>query len=168
MDGPLLDLTDPAVRRMIKLAKRRGYVTHDELDQVLSPDEFSPEQIEDVLGQLSETGINVVGTGDDIQDRYRNLARELRNFASGQRGQGRELLENAASVLDAEAGDCWYPYRNGSWVQREAKWFLVFDQQQGVQIAERDATGDWIGQGGQRLTRVTHWRSLPLPPSTSM
>jgi RNA polymerase primary sigma factor len=116
MDRPLLDLTDPAVRRMIKLAKRRGYITHEELDQVLPPDEFSPEQIEDVLGQLSELGINVVGGGDDVQDRYRNLARELRNFASGQRGQGRELLENAATVLDGEAGDCWSPYRSGSWV----------------------------------------------------
>jgi len=59
-DGPLLDLTDAAVRRMIKLAKKRGYVTYDELNEVLPSEEFSSEQIEDVLGQLSEMGINVV------------------------------------------------------------------------------------------------------------
>ena len=59
-DGPLLDLSDAAVKRMIKLAKKRGYVTYDELNEVLPPEEFSSEQIEDVLGQLSEMGINVV------------------------------------------------------------------------------------------------------------
>jgi RNA polymerase primary sigma factor len=59
-DGPLLDLTDAAVRRMIKLAKKRGYVTYDELNEVLPSEEFTSEQIEDVLGQLSELGINVV------------------------------------------------------------------------------------------------------------
>jgi hypothetical protein len=59
-DGPLLDLTDAAVRRMIKLAKKRGYITYGELDQVLPPDEFTPEQIEDVLSQLSGMGITVI------------------------------------------------------------------------------------------------------------
>jgi hypothetical protein len=59
-DGPLLDLTHAAVRRMIKLAKKRGYVTYDELNEVLSPEEFTTERIEDVLGQLSEMGIDVV------------------------------------------------------------------------------------------------------------
>ena len=59
-DGPLLDLTDQSVRKMIKAAKKRGYVTYDQLNEVLPSEEFSSEQIEDVLGQLSEMGINVV------------------------------------------------------------------------------------------------------------
>jgi RNA polymerase primary sigma factor len=59
-DGPLLDLTDQSVKRMVKAAKKRGYVTYDELNQVLPSEEFNSEQIEDVLGQLSEMGINVV------------------------------------------------------------------------------------------------------------
>ena len=59
-DGPLLDLTDAAVKKMIKSARKRGYVTYDELNDVLPSEEFSSEQIEDVLGQLSEMGINVV------------------------------------------------------------------------------------------------------------
>lgn len=63
-DSPLLDLTDQAVKRMIKLAKKRGYVTYDELNEVLPSEEFSSEQIEDVLGQLSEQGINVVDNED--------------------------------------------------------------------------------------------------------
>src|SRR6476661_10469898 len=62
--APLLDLSDAAVKRMIKLAKKRGYVTYDELNEVLPSEEFSSEQIEDVLGQLSEQGINVVDNED--------------------------------------------------------------------------------------------------------
>lgn len=168
MDGPLLDLADPAVRRMIKLAKKRGYVTYDELDQILPPDEFSPEQIEDVLGQLAEIGIDVVEAAEDVRDRYRHLARELRSFASGQQGQRRELLENAAAVLEREADQFWSRYRRGAWVQGEERWYLVFDQQQGMQIAEHEPSGDWVGQSGQRLARVTHWRPLPRPPSSAI
>jgi hypothetical protein len=64
-EGPLLDLTDPAVKRMIRLAKTRGYVTSDELNAVLPPEEFTREQIEDVLGQLYEMGITVVEAEED-------------------------------------------------------------------------------------------------------
>ncbi|MGI6246205.1 MAG: RNA polymerase sigma factor RpoD [Pseudochelatococcus sp.] len=59
-DSPLLDLSDAAVRRMVKLAKKRGYVTYDELNDVLPSEEFNSEQIEDILSQLSEMGINVI------------------------------------------------------------------------------------------------------------
>jgi hypothetical protein len=45
---------------MIKLAKKRGYITYDELDQLLPPEEFSSDQIEDVLDQLSEMGIDLL------------------------------------------------------------------------------------------------------------
>ncbi len=61
-DGPLLDLSDAAVKRMIKLAKKRGYVTYEELNEVLPSEEVSSEQIEDTLAMLSDMGINVVET----------------------------------------------------------------------------------------------------------
>ncbi|CAN0419431.1 unnamed protein product, partial [Discosporangium mesarthrocarpum] len=67
-DGPLLDLTDQSVKNMVKTAKKRGYVTHDELNAVLPSEEFSSEQIEDVLAQLSEMGINVVDNDSDVDD----------------------------------------------------------------------------------------------------
>ena len=67
-DGPLLDLTDQSVKNMVKAAKKRGYVTHDELNAVLPSEEFSSEQIEDVLAQLSEMGINVVDSETDVDD----------------------------------------------------------------------------------------------------
>jgi len=67
-DGPLLDLTDQTVKAMIKTAKKRGYVTHDELNKVLPSEEFSSEQIEDILAQHSEMGITVVDSEEDVDN----------------------------------------------------------------------------------------------------
>ena len=53
-DGPLLDLTDAGVKKFIKQAKTRGYVTMDELNKVLPSEEVTSEQIEDTLAMLSE------------------------------------------------------------------------------------------------------------------
>ncbi len=61
---PLLDLTDAAVRKMIKAAKKRGYVTYQNLNAVLPSEEVTSEQIEDILAMLSEMGINVVEQED--------------------------------------------------------------------------------------------------------
>ncbi len=57
--SPLLDLSDAAVKKMIKQAKKRGFVTFDQLNEVLPSDTTSPEQIEDIMSMLSDMGINV-------------------------------------------------------------------------------------------------------------
>ncbi|CAM5334520.1 RNA polymerase sigma factor RpoD OS=Afipia felis OX=1035 GN=sigA PE=3 SV=1 [Afipia felis] len=57
--SPLLDLSDAAVKKMIKQAKKRGFVTFDQLNEVLPSDQTSPEQIEDIMAMLSDMGINV-------------------------------------------------------------------------------------------------------------
>jgi RNA polymerase primary sigma factor len=57
--SPLLDLSDAAVKKMIKQAKKRGFVTFDQLNEVLPSDSTSPEQIEDIMSMLSDMGINV-------------------------------------------------------------------------------------------------------------
>ena len=59
-DSPLLDLSDAAVKRMLKIAKKRGWVTQEELNAVLPSEEISSDQIEDMNSMLSEMGINVV------------------------------------------------------------------------------------------------------------
>ena len=59
-DSPLLDSSTQAVKKMLARAKERGYVTYDELNAVLPPDQMSSEQIEDTMTLLSEMGINVV------------------------------------------------------------------------------------------------------------
>jgi len=67
-DGPLLDMSDAGVKRMIKLAKQRGYVTYDELNEVLPSEEVSSEQIEDIMAMLNDMGINVVENEDETED----------------------------------------------------------------------------------------------------
>ncbi|TAN52436.1 MAG: RNA polymerase sigma factor RpoD, partial [Rhodospirillales bacterium] len=59
-DSPLLDTLGAAVKRMVAKGKERGYVTYDEINAALPPEEFSSEQIEDTMSMLSEMGINVV------------------------------------------------------------------------------------------------------------
>ncbi len=67
-DGPLLDLTDAGVKKFIKQAKTRGYVTMEELNKVLPSEEVTPDQIEDTLAMLSEMGVNVVEAEEDAQE----------------------------------------------------------------------------------------------------
>ncbi|MFN3347964.1 RNA polymerase sigma factor RpoD [Pseudorhodoplanes sp.] len=57
---PLLDLSDAAVKKMIKQAKKRGYITYEQLNAVMPSEEVTSEQIEDTLSMLSEMGINVI------------------------------------------------------------------------------------------------------------
>ncbi|MEM6440704.1 MAG: RNA polymerase sigma factor RpoD, partial [Pseudomonadota bacterium] len=67
--GPMLDMSQAAVKKMIAAAKAKGYITYDEMNRVLPQDQVSSEQIEDVMSLLSEMGVNVVeeeeGEGDD-------------------------------------------------------------------------------------------------------
>ena len=56
---PLLDRSDAAVKELIRSAKKRGYVTHDQINASLSSDEVKSEQIEDILAKLSEMGVSL-------------------------------------------------------------------------------------------------------------
>ena len=71
-EAPILDLNDADVKKLIKTAKARGYVTYDELNSILPSEEFSSEQIEDVMAKLSELGINVVENDEDDEDEDEN------------------------------------------------------------------------------------------------
>jgi len=66
-DSPLLDLSDAAVKKLIKTAKKRGYVTYEEVNAVLPSDQVSPDQIEDIMSMFSEMGINVVDE-DEVEE----------------------------------------------------------------------------------------------------
>ncbi|WP_413870345.1 RNA polymerase sigma factor RpoD [Albidovulum sp.] len=55
-----LDMSQAAVKKMIADARERGYITYDQLNQALPPEQVSSEQIEDVMSMLSEMGINVI------------------------------------------------------------------------------------------------------------
>ncbi|MGC4026334.1 MAG: RNA polymerase sigma factor RpoD [Mesorhizobium sp.] len=85
-DGPLLDLSDDAVKKMIKAAKKRGYVTMDELNSVLPSEEVSPDQIEDTMAMLSDMGINVVEEDEAAEQEDNTDAEEEANELAEQTG----------------------------------------------------------------------------------
>ncbi|MBN8926381.1 MAG: RNA polymerase sigma factor RpoD, partial [Rhodospirillales bacterium] len=65
VETTLLDVQSAAVKRLVARGKERGYITFDELNAVLPPDQNSSEQIEDVMANLSGMGIQVVGSEDN-------------------------------------------------------------------------------------------------------
>ncbi|MGH6785134.1 MAG: RNA polymerase sigma factor region1.1 domain-containing protein, partial [Sphingomicrobium sp.] len=67
-DAPLLDLNDASIKKLIARAKKRGFVTYDELNEALPQDQMGSEQIEDVMSALNEMGINVVENEEASDD----------------------------------------------------------------------------------------------------
>ena len=85
---PLLDLSDAAVKKMIKQAKKRGYVTYEQLNAVMPSEEVTSEKIEDILAMMNEMGINVVETEEAEAD-----DEESREEAEEEESEGGELVE---------------------------------------------------------------------------
>ena len=84
--GSMLDMSQAAVKKMIATARSRGYITYDELNEVLPPDQVTSEQIEDVMSMLSEMGINVI---DNDEAEEEDGAREV--VPASDDGGSREL-----------------------------------------------------------------------------
>ena len=63
-DAPLIDATGAAVKKLVQKGKEKGFVTYDDLNSALPPEEVSSEQIEDTMSRLNELGINVVEDED--------------------------------------------------------------------------------------------------------
>ena len=69
-----LDMSQAAVKKMIAEARERGYITYDQLNQVLPPDQVSSDQIEDVMSMLSEMGIQVTEDDEEAEEDDSNKA----------------------------------------------------------------------------------------------
>jgi len=67
-DAPLIDLNEASIKKLLAKAKRRGYITVDELNEALPEDQLSSEQIEDVMSAISEMGVNIVENDDDAAE----------------------------------------------------------------------------------------------------
>src|SRR5215831_12151519 len=80
-ESPLLGISDGAVRELVRSAKKRGYVTHDQIKSVLPSEEVNSEQIEEVLAMFSEMGVNVV--------RPRSRAKKERSRAKREKSRAR-------------------------------------------------------------------------------
>src|SRR5690242_819211 len=67
-EAPLIDLNEASLKKLIARAKKRGYITIDELNEALPQDQMSTDQIEDVMSALNEMGVNVVENEDAGDD----------------------------------------------------------------------------------------------------
>src|SRR5947209_2984781 len=85
-ETPPDDLSDAAIKKLIRSAKKRGYVSHDQINSVLPPEEVNSEQIEDVLAMFSEMGVNVVEAEETSEE-------------------GEEPREEADEEAESEGGD---------------------------------------------------------------
>ena len=117
-DAPLLDLSDAAVKRLMKTAKSRGFVTLDQLNAVLPSQEVSPDQIEDTMSMLSDMGITVVESedaeegsadrdtdeADDAEDSARSLVAPSLPAASATRDAQKLELHRHRAVVDRRRG----------------------------------------------------------------
>ncbi|MGY6551792.1 MAG: RNA polymerase sigma factor RpoD [Erythrobacter sp.] len=66
-DAPLIDLNEASIKKLISKAKKRGYVTYDELNEALPSGEMSPDQIEDIQTALSEMGVQIVENDEEAE-----------------------------------------------------------------------------------------------------
>ena len=99
-DRPLLDLSAAAVKELIRNAKKRGYVTHDQINALLSSEEVKSEQIEDILANFSEMGVNVVDTKEAELEEEVATREEPEKEAEGEN----ELVEVQQRSVPAKSG----------------------------------------------------------------
>ena len=100
-DSPLLDLSDAAVKKLIRTAKKRGYVTHDQINALLSSEEVNSEQIEDILAMFSEMGVNVVET-EEAEPEDEGAHDELEEEAEGEHNELVEVKPKALTTKETK------------------------------------------------------------------
>ncbi len=67
-DAPLIDLNDASIKKLIARAKKRGYITYDQLNEALPQEQMSSDQLEDIMSALNEMGVNIVENEDAGED----------------------------------------------------------------------------------------------------
>ena len=99
-DRPLLDLSDAAVNGLIRSAKKRGYVSHDQINALVSSEEVKSEQIEDILAKFSEMGVNVIEIKEAELEQEVAAREETEEEAEGEN----ELVEVQQRSVPAKSG----------------------------------------------------------------
>ncbi|WP_417720881.1 RNA polymerase sigma factor RpoD [Salipiger sp.] len=96
-DGHSLDMSQAAVKKMIADARERGYITYDQLNEVLPPDQVSSDQIEDVMSMLSEMGIQVTEDDEEGEEDDKKGSTDL---VDASKGRDVTLSSGASEKLD--------------------------------------------------------------------
>jgi len=100
-DAPLIDLNDASLKKLIARAKKRGYITIDQLNDALPQDQMSSEQIEDIMSALNEMGVNVVeneDVGEDGEDQQ-DQDDEVESVDAGDGSSG-NVAEKKTTTVD--------------------------------------------------------------------
>ena len=158
-DGPLMDNMAAAVKKMVVRGRERGFVTYDEINAVLPPDQVSSEQIEDTLALLSEQGINVVESEDTDEAEKPAAAKKGDGEADGEEKEEEE--ESSGGNIDADSiGRTDDPVRM---YLREMGSIELLSREGEIAIAKRIEAGrdKMIGalcESPLTMRAVVHWR----------
>ena len=149
-DGPLLDSAVASIKKLLARGKERGYVTYDEINSALPPEQVSSEQIEDTMAQLSEMGINVID-GEESED--------AQGAAEKPATEG---TTTTAPASDEEAGTTDDPVRM---YLREMGSVELLSREGEIAIAKRIEAGreamiEGICESPLTLNALAEWREL--------
>src|SRR5260370_4387485 len=100
-DSQLLDLSDAAVKTLIRSAKQRGYVAHGQINAVVPSEEVNSKQIEDVLAMFSEMGVNVVKT-EEASEEGEEPREEADEEAESEGGELVEVQQKVPAKTEAK------------------------------------------------------------------
>ncbi len=101
-DAPLIDLNEASLKKLVARAKKRGYITYDELNEALPQDQMSTDQIEDVMSALNEMGVNVVENEEADEDDDKADEPEVDSSAGDDDGTDGErfIIEKKKETVD--------------------------------------------------------------------
>jgi len=99
-DSPLIDLNEADVKKLIARGKKRGYLTYDELNAALPQDEMSSEQIEDIMSAISDMGINIVESDEDVQEEADQEADDEVDISAGTGSVSNPAIEKKKETVD--------------------------------------------------------------------
>ena len=147
--GPMLDMSQADIKKMIARAKAKGFITYDELNRALPSDQFSSEQIEDVMSLLSEMGVNVVEEDEETEG----------EDDAGKERAGKEVMTKPSNSTETDRTDD--PVRM---YLREMGTVELLSREGEIAIAKRIEAGRTTMIGGlceSPLTfrAITIWRS---------
>src|SRR5471032_1793435 len=149
-DAPLLDTLGAELKKLVQKGKERGYVTYDELNAALPPDEVSSEQIEDTMAMLSEAGVNVVEAEESEETPAANPAEPAKTA----------VVAAEATGEDEELGRTDDPVRM---YLREMGSVELLSREGEIEIAKRIEAGQDKMIGGicespMTITALLEWR----------
>ncbi|GGA04964.1 MAG: RNA polymerase sigma factor RpoD [Sphingomonadales bacterium CG12_big_fil_rev_8_21_14_0_65_65_10] len=82
-DAPLIDLNEASIKKLISKAKKKSYITYDELNEALPQDQMTSEQIEDVMSSLSEMGVNIVESDEEAEAEKERQQEQVAEISGG-------------------------------------------------------------------------------------